>query len=200
LYSLVKYIDDYWTVSIVHLCLMTNLISHPYSTKSRLVIMPAYASICISQSLCISLLMFQAYDSSFLWVISRNFCYECRESTLLSVYPLIPDHSFPFSIQSVHSASWVKLWRYLKEKVAASVKKTEITAVGIPSHWLLVTIYPQMLALTSLAIGGRSVGIVRSRTHATEFVLLLIQSVSYEMKVGYQFFAELLVIFNYHFF
>jgi hypothetical protein len=33
------------------------------------------------------------------------------------------------------------------------------------------TLYPQKLALTSLTSGGRSVGIVRSRTHATEFVL-----------------------------
>jgi hypothetical protein len=31
----------------------------------------------------------------------------------------------------VHSASWVQLRSYLKEKVAAPVKKTEITAVGI---------------------------------------------------------------------
>jgi hypothetical protein len=31
----------------------------------------------------------------------------------------------------VHSASWVQLRSYLKEKVAATVWKTEITAVGI---------------------------------------------------------------------
>jgi hypothetical protein len=31
------------------------------------------------------------------------------------------------------------------------------------------TLYPQTLALTSPTSGGRSVGIVRSRTHATEF-------------------------------
>jgi hypothetical protein len=31
------------------------------------------------------------------------------------------------------------------------------------------TLYPQKLALTSLTSGGRSVGIVRSRTQATEF-------------------------------
>jgi hypothetical protein len=33
------------------------------------------------------------------------------------------------------------------------------------------TLYPQKLALTSLTSGGRSVGLVRSRTQATEFYL-----------------------------
>jgi hypothetical protein len=37
-----------------------------------------------------------------------------------------------------------------------------------PSRWPLGTLYPQKLALTSLTSGGRSVGIVRSRTQATE--------------------------------
>jgi hypothetical protein len=37
------------------------------------------------------------------------------------------------------------------------------------SRWPRGTIYPQKLALTSLTSGGRSIGIVRSRTQATEF-------------------------------
>jgi hypothetical protein len=40
-----------------------------------------------------------------------------------------------------------------------------------PSRWPRGTLYPQMLALTSLTSRGRSVGIVRSQTQATEFVL-----------------------------
>jgi hypothetical protein len=36
----------------------------------------------------------------------------------------------------VHSASWVQLRSYLKEKVAAPVYKAEITAVGDPPRWL----------------------------------------------------------------
>jgi hypothetical protein len=40
-----------------------------------------------------------------------------------------------------------------------------------PSRWSRSTIYPQKLTLTSLTSGGRSVGIVRSRTLATEFSL-----------------------------
>jgi hypothetical protein len=38
-----------------------------------------------------------------------------------------------------------------------------------PRRWPLGTLYPQKLTLTSLTNGGRSVGIVRSRTEATEF-------------------------------
>jgi hypothetical protein len=39
-----------------------------------------------------------------------------------------------------------------------------------PSRWKCDTLYPQKLALTSSTSGGRSVGIVRSRTQATELV------------------------------
>jgi hypothetical protein len=38
-----------------------------------------------------------------------------------------------------------------------------------PSRWPRATPYPQKLALTSPTSGGRSVGIVRSQTQATEF-------------------------------
>jgi hypothetical protein len=38
-----------------------------------------------------------------------------------------------------------------------------------PSRWPRDKLYPQKLALTSLTSGGRSVGIVRARTQATEF-------------------------------
>jgi hypothetical protein len=41
-----------------------------------------------------------------------------------------------------------------------------------PSRWPLDSLYPQKLALTSPTSGGRSVGIVRSRTQATEFSFL----------------------------
>jgi hypothetical protein len=39
-----------------------------------------------------------------------------------------------------------------------------------PSRWPRGTLYLQKLALTSPTSGGRSVGIVRSRTQATELV------------------------------
>jgi hypothetical protein len=41
-----------------------------------------------------------------------------------------------------------------------------------PLRWPRGTLYPLKLALTSPTRGGRSVGIVRSRTHATEFQFL----------------------------
>jgi hypothetical protein len=45
---------------------------------------------------------------------------------------------------------------------------------GDPLRWPRDTLYPQKLALTSPTSGGHSVGIVRSRTKATEFVYLLL--------------------------
>jgi hypothetical protein len=53
-----------------------------------------------------------------------------------------------------------------ERKVVAPVYKTENTAAGIrhADH----TLYPQKLAITSPTSGGRSVGIVRSRTQTME--------------------------------
>jgi hypothetical protein len=45
--------------------------------------------------------------------------------------------------------------------------------VGIRCADHVTLLYPQKLALTSPTGGGRSVGIVRSRTQATEFSLVL---------------------------
>ena len=60
-------------------------------------------------------------------------------------------------------ATWIK-------KVEAPVQETEIkTAVGNRCADHVTPLYPQKLALTSPTGGGRSVGIVRSRTKATEF-------------------------------
>jgi hypothetical protein len=73
----------------------------------------------------------------------------------------------------VYSASWRKLRSYLKGKVAASVRKTEIKGRGDSLRWPRDTLYPLKLALTSSTSGGRSVGIVRWRTKAPEFVLSL---------------------------
>jgi hypothetical protein len=42
-----------------------------------------------------------------------------------------------------------------------------------PLRWPRDTLYPQKLVLTSPTSGDHPVGIVRSRTKATEFVLLL---------------------------
>jgi hypothetical protein len=42
-----------------------------------------------------------------------------------------------------------------------------------PSRWPRDNLYPQQLPLISPTSGGRSIGIVRSRTQATEFVFVL---------------------------
>jgi hypothetical protein len=62
----------------------------------------------------------------------------------------------------------------LNKKVAAPVQKTEIKAVGISCANHVTPLYPQKLALTSPTGGSRSVGMVRSRTKATEFVCLFV--------------------------
>jgi len=60
----------------------------------------------------------------------------------------------------------------LNKKVAAAVQKTEINGLGIRCADHVTPLYPQKLALNSPTGGGRSVGIVRSRTKATEFSLV----------------------------
>jgi len=62
----------------------------------------------------------------------------------------------------------------VNEKCSGSrSRKQRLTAVGTrcPDH--VTPLYPQKLALTSPTGGGRSVGIVRVRTKATEFSLVV---------------------------
>ena len=64
--------------------------------------------------------------------------------------------------------------------------------MGIRCADHVTPLYPQKLALTSPTGGGRSVGIVRSRTKATEFTLVFI--VNYEICYnveGVNLFAQL---------
>jgi len=55
------------------------------------------------------------------------------------------------------------------KKVTAPGLENRLTAVGISCADHVTPLYPQKLALTSPTGGGRSVGIVRVRTKATEF-------------------------------
>ena len=52
-------------------------------------------------------------------------------------------------------------------------RKQSLTAVGTRCADHATPLYPQKLALTSPTGGGRSVGIVRSRTKATEFFFIV---------------------------
>jgi hypothetical protein len=69
----------------------------------------------------------------------------------------------------IHSASWVQLMSYLKEKNSGCGLENQEYGRRDPSRWPRGTLYPQNLALNSLTSGCRSVGIIRSRTQATEF-------------------------------
>jgi len=61
----------------------------------------------------------------------------------------------------------------LNEKSSGSrSRKQRLTAVGTHCADHATPLYPQKLALTSPTGGGRSLGIVRVRTEATEFVLM----------------------------
>jgi hypothetical protein len=61
----------------------------------------------------------------------------------------------------------------LDRKVAAPVEKTENTAVGIRHADHVAPSIRKKLAITSPTSGGRSVGIVSSRTQTMEFVLYI---------------------------
>ena len=63
----------------------------------------------------------------------------------------------------------------MKEKSSGSrSRKQGLTAVGTRCTDHVTPLYPQKLALTSPTGGGRSGGIVRMRTKATEFIYIYI--------------------------
>jgi hypothetical protein len=64
-------------------------------------------------------------------------------------------------------ATWMK-----KQRLQS--KKTEINGPENSLRWTRNTLYQQKLALTSQKSDGRSVGIVRLRTKATEFLFFLV--------------------------
>jgi hypothetical protein len=69
----------------------------------------------------------------------------------------------------------------LDSKLAAPVYKTENTAVGIRHADHVTPLSPQKLAITSPTSGGRSVGIVRSRTHTMEFKFSDVEILTYKL-------------------
>jgi len=60
----------------------------------------------------------------------------------------------------------------IRSTILKTTSPSTLTAVGIRCADHVTPLYPQKLALTSPTCGSRSVGIVRSRTKATEFSLV----------------------------
>jgi hypothetical protein len=61
-----------------------------------------------------------------------------------------------------------KFEELLQRKSSGSGLESQEYGSWHPSHWPRGSLYPQKLVLTSTTSGGRSVGIVSSRTQATE--------------------------------
>ena len=68
-------------------------------------------------------------------------------------------------------------WGATGIKSSGSGPENRLTAVEIRCADHVTSLYPQKMALTSPTGGGRSVGIVRSRTKATEFTLVFSSSI-----------------------
>jgi hypothetical protein len=60
-----------------------------------------------------------------------------------------------------------------RKRSGSGLENREYDRRGL-TRWSRSTLYPQKLAFTSLTSGGRSVGIVRSRTQATEYNFLCV--------------------------
>jgi hypothetical protein len=74
----------------------------------------------------------------------------------------------------------------LDRKVAASVYKTENTAVGIRHTDHVAPFIHQKLAITSPTSGGHSVGIVRPRTQTMEFFCITLDYQDYSCTCSLQ--------------
>jgi hypothetical protein len=74
----------------------------------------------------------------------------------------------------VHSASWVQLRSCLKEKNSGFCLDSREYGRRDPPRWPRGILYPQNLALASPTSGVCSVGIIRSRTKAMEFIIFFV--------------------------
>ena len=123
-----------------------------------------------------------------LWSSGQSFWLQIQRSRVR--FPALPDFlsssgSGTGSTQP-REINWGATW--IKKVAAPGLEKQRLTAVGTRCADHVTPLYPQKLALTSPTGGGRSVGIVRSRTKATEMYVLMIQYLTelhvYSIRTG----------------
>jgi hypothetical protein len=113
------------------------------------------------------------------WMQLQPHVWSSGQSTWLQIqrsrvlFPALPDF-LKSSVSGTGSTqpreyNWGATWY----KSSGSCLETREYGRRDPSRWSRGTLYPQNFAITSLTSGGRSVGIVRSRTQAMEISLAL---------------------------
>jgi hypothetical protein len=111
-----------------------------------------------------------------LWSSGQSFCLQIQRSRVR--FPALPGFlsssgSGTRSTQP-HEVNWGATW--IKRISGSRSRKQRFNGRGDPLRWLRDTPLSANLAQTSLTGGGRYVGIVRSRTKATEFSFRIITS------------------------
>jgi hypothetical protein len=102
-------------------------------------------------------------------LVAQSFWLQIQRSQVR--FPVLPDFlsssgSGTGSTQP-REVNWGATW--IKRSSGSRCRKQRLTAVGIRCAGHVTPLYPQKLALTSPTGSGHSVGIVRSRTKATEW-------------------------------
>ena len=115
-----------------------------------------------------------------LWSSGQSFWLQIQRSRVR--FPALP-HFLSSSGSGTRSTqprevNWGATW--IKKSSGSGPEKQRLTAVGIRCADHVTPLYLQKLALTSPTSGGRSVGIVRSRTKATEFFFYILDMFSYD--------------------
>jgi hypothetical protein len=95
----------------------------------------------------------------------------------LPFFCLIPVNSFNQGLPMEHVPLVSTTEELLGRKISSSVLENRKCGRKDPLCWPRKTLYPKKLALTSLTSGGRSVGIFRSRTKATELRIILMWAI-----------------------
>ena len=129
-------------------------------------------SLFLSVGLCLNIVTLVVLWGPPLWSSGQSFWLQIQRSRVRS--PALPDFlSSSGSRMGSTQPREVKLRSYLNKKSSGSrFRKQRLTAVGTRCANHVTPLYPQKFALTSPTGGGRSVGMVRSQTKATEFRLV----------------------------